>query len=317
MREKLARAIARRTALGLPNAHTNAYRLVHGAGDELEGLTVDVYDRHLVVSLYTERDEPRWIEACAELDYEGIYLKRRPRQANEVALAERQQRAPEHAIVGRDAPASFVVREHDQPFEVRLGDGFSTGLFLDQRDNRARVAALAPGKSVLNLFAYTCAFGAVAAAHGASRTVNIDVAKNVLERGRKNYELAHVSGGQHQFLARDVLDALPRLANKGEQFDLVVLDPPSYASTRRGRFRVEHDYPELVTMALRLLASEGTLLACTNHQKLHERELAQAISLGARALGRTVRELELVSPPGDHPLAPGRAPHLKSAWIRL
>ena len=318
--ELLARALALRQALGLPSAQTNAYRLLHGAADGVEGLTLDVYDRHLVANLYTAEYGARergWLEAAHELGFAGVYLKHRPRQANEVAEQERRQRAPEHAVIGDDAPGPLVVREHGQSFEVRLGDGFSTGIFLDQRDNRARVAELAKGKRVLNLFAYTCAFGAVAAAYGALRTVNVDVAKSVLERGKRNYALAGVDASAHQFLARDVLETLPRMGQKEDRFDCVVLDPPSYASTRNGRFSVERDYPELVTLALALVAEGGTLLACTNHQKLTEGEVSRAVRKAAAAAGRRLHDVEFAPPPPDHPPVPGRAAHLKSAWIRL
>lgn len=317
---QLAQALARRRALGLPCAETDAYRLLHGAADGVEGLTLDVYGRYLVASLYTEQygaRERAWIAACAALGYDGVYLKRRPRQANQLAAAERRERTPEHAVAGRDAPEELLVREHGQPFAVRLGDGFSTGLFLDQRDNRARLSHAAAGKSVLNLFAYTCAFGAVAAAHGALRTVNVDIAKSALERGRRNYALAHVTGGEHQFLARDVLETLPRMASKSERYDLVVVDPPSYASTKRGRFSVERDYPELVRLALRVVAEGGSLLACSNHQKLQERDLSLAVAQACREAARPVQELTFVTPPPDHPAVPGRAAHLKSIWIRL
>lgn len=318
--EALARAVDKRRALGLPSADTTAYRLVHGAGDDLEGLTVDVYERFLVASLYTESFGPReqgWIDALAALDFDGVYLKQRPRQANQLREDDRRARAPEHAIAGRDAPPVFTVREGGMPFEVRLGDGLSTGLFLDQRDNRARVRREARAKDVLNLFAYTCAFGLAAALGGARRTVNIDVAKPALERGRQNYRNASLDLTDHAFFARDALDALPRMARKGECFDLVVLDPPSYASTRGGRFRVERDYPEIVTNVLGVLRDGGTLLACTNHHQLTSRDLARSLESGALRAGRRLRELEMVDPPADHPQAPGRTPHLKSAWIRL
>jgi len=317
---KLASAVARRRALGLPSAETNAYRLVHGDADGLSGVTVDVYDRHLVASLYGEAldlPEAQLLEALASLEYDGVYLKRRPRQANELDAQERKERAPEHAVIGNDAAPAIVVHESGVPIEVRLGDGLSTGLFLDQRDNRARVLREVAGARVLNLFAYTCAFGAFAAVGGAVRTVNIDVAKSVLERGRRNYALSGLARESDLFFARDVLETLPRLARREERFDLVVLDPPSYASTKRGRFSVERDYPELVAQALRLVAEGGTMLACTNHHKLVETDLTRAVTRGALASSRRIRDLTLVSPPPDHPVLPGRAPHLKSAWIRL
>jgi 23S rRNA (cytosine1962-C5)-methyltransferase len=317
---RLAEAQHKRRALGLPNAATNAYRLVHAEGDGLEGLTVDVYDRFLVASLYTDEygeREQGWVRELAALDFAGVYVKRRPRQANELAEGERRERAPELAVTGESAPPSLLVMENGVPFEVRLGDGLSTGLFLDQRDNRARVMQLAPGKSLLNLFAYTCGFGAVAAASSATHTVNIDVARNALERGRRNYELTGNTSDAHTFLARDVFETLPKLARREQRFDLVILDPPSYASTRRGRFSVERDYPELATIAIRLVAEGGSMLACLNHHKLDQRALEKAVSSAGNSASRPVRELEFVAPPTDHEPLRGRIPHLKSAWIRF
>jgi 23S rRNA (cytosine1962-C5)-methyltransferase len=209
------------------------------------------------------------------------------------------------------------VRENGVPLEVRLGDGLSTGLFLDQRDNRARLMQLARDKSVLNLFAYTCAFGAVAAHAGARRTVNIDVSKPVLERGRRNYALSEITAGEHLFLARDVLETLPKLDKREERFDIVVLDPPSYASTRRGRFSVERDYAELAAIAMRLVAEGGTLLACLNHHKLDQHAQEQALRTAKDRAGRRIRELDFAAPPADHAPLRGRIPHLKSAWIRF
>lgn len=315
------RARTLRLNAGLPNADTTAYRLFHGAADGLEGLTVDAYGDFLVASLYTEQrgaEQEAWLDALHQLGFRGIYLKHRPRQANEVAQGERRERAPERAVRGQDAPASFEIYEHGVPFEVRLADGFSTGIFLDQRDNRARLKELAKGKRVLNLFAYTCAFGVVAARAGASATTNIDVAVPVLERGKANYVRAGLALEGHRFFARDVLNTLPKLARKGERFDIVVLDPPSYASVKgKGRFNVEQDYAALVAAALSVLAPAGTLLACTNHQRFRDSDLEQAIRGAAAGLGLRLRSLEGVAPPLDYPSVSGRPAHLKSAWCTL
>jgi 23S rRNA (cytosine1962-C5)-methyltransferase len=313
-----SRALEARQALGFPSPDTSCYRLIHGAADELEGLTVDVYDRWLVASLYTEERgarEERWLDALAELGFAGVYVKHRPRQANELDPHERLVRCPAHAVRGDSAPELLVVKESGILFEVRLGDGLSTGLFLDQRDNRARLRALAAGKSVLNLFSYTCAFGVAAAVGGARATTNMDVAKAVLERGRRNYALAGVDLASHAFLARDVLEALPRLARRPERFDVVVLDPPSYASTRGRRFSVERDYAELAALASALVAEGGALLACTNHHRLDAGDLERALQLGAQRANRRVRAGEAVGPPRDFPDQPGRPSHLKSAWL--
>jgi 23S rRNA (cytosine1962-C5)-methyltransferase len=319
--ELLQAALKTRRALGLPSEQTTAYRLVHGAGDGIDGLTVDVYGEYLVASLYTEERgerENRWLEALSKLGFRGIYVKLRPRQANQLAEAERKERAPEQAVFGESAPDAFIVLENGVPYEVRLGDGLSTGLFLDQRDNRARFATLAPGKRVLNLFAYTCAFGLVAARAGAASTSNLDVAKSVLERGKRNYALSGLGEGgegEHLFLARDALEALPKLARRGVRYDLIALDPPSYASTRGVRFSVERDYDKLVANALAVLEPGGTLLACTNHSRMTDRDLGRALENAAHSVGRRTRSLEFVAPPADHPGVEGRPAHLKSAWV--
>ena len=326
-RELLNAALERRRALGLPAQDTTCYRLVHGEGDGLAGYTVDVYGEWLVASVYAddartpmaesqERDAS-FLDALAGLGFRGVYLKNRPRQANELAAEERTLRGPPAAVRGESAPEALVVYESGMPFEVRLGDGLSTGLFLDQRSNRKHLRELAREKRVLNLFAYTCAFGVAAALGGARSTTNLDVAKPVLERGKHNYALAGIALEGHTFLARDALEALPRMARREERFDIVVLDPPSYASNKGRRFSVERDYAELAAHALGVLAPDGVLLACTNHQRLASADLVHAVRKGAAKAGRAVRDLSEWAPPPDHPPAGGRSPHLKSAWVRF
>jgi len=315
----LRSALERRVQLGLPAPDTDAYRLVHGAVDGIDGVTVDVYGHFVVVSLLSDRsdeDLARLFDGLMSLGFRGVYLKRRPRQANLLSDDERKERTPEHAVRGDDAPFDFVVRESSMPFVVRLGDGLSTGLFLDQRLNRRRVHDLARDKRVLNLFAYTCAFGCAAALGGAASTTNIDVSKNVLERGREGYARAGIAGEGHLFLARDVLETLPKLARRGERYDLVVLDPPSYASTKHGRFSVEKDFAGLVSQALGLVSEGGSLLACTNLHSLEMRTFERMLRTGAVDAARAV-EIELVAPPGDFSPRPGGDPHLKSAWMTV
>jgi 23S rRNA (cytosine1962-C5)-methyltransferase len=319
LRALLEGARERRATWGLPSPETTAYRLFHGAADGLEALTVDVYGEWLVASLYTEQRGPReesWLDALAGLGFRGVYLKHRPKQANELRAEERLARAPEGAVRGEDAPAAFEILEGTIPYEVRLGDGLSTGIFLDQRDNRARITRLAHGKRVLNLFAYTCAFGVAAARGGALATTNIDVAVPVLERGKENYLRAGLTLEGHRFFARDALETLPKLARRGEAFEIVALDPPSYASVKgKGRFNVEQDYSELVRLALSVLSPGGTLLACTNHHRLGEKDLETGIRAAASALGRGLNSLEFVAPPADFPCLAGRPGHLKSALV--
>ena len=165
-RALLRRALERREQAGLPGADTDCYRLLHGAADGAEGLFVDVYGRWLVAEFYADAggdEESAWLDALAELSFDGVYLKRRPRQASHVRDEERSERAPTHAVRGVDAPQEFAVREGGASILVRLGEGLATGIYLDQRLNRAELRKLSQGARVLNLFAYTCGFGLSAA----------------------------------------------------------------------------------------------------------------------------------------------------------
>ncbi len=313
----LRAAFDKRAQLGLPGTETDAYRLVHSAADGIPWLTVDVYARYLVASLLADRSDEELSElfvALLSLGFRGVYLKRRPRQANALREDERNVRAPERAVWGESAPPELVVRESGLPFIVRLGDGLSTGLFLDQRDNRKRVHALASGRRVLNLFSYTCAFGCVAAQGGAISTANMDVSKSVLERGKQNYAQAGIDVSGHRFLARDVLEELPKLRRHEERFDLVVLDPPSYASTKRGRFSVEKDFVDLVAQSLELMSDSGHLLACTNQQSLSTLSFERMLRTGCARANRRL-QIEVVAPPADFSAPAGGDPHLKSAWL--
>ncbi len=318
LRARVLVAAARRRALGLPSQQTNAYRVVHGAGDGCAGFTVDVYGRFAVVSSYLDdaASEREMVDAVAQLDVAGVYLKRRPKQANLVDSAARRERAPEHAVRGEDAPFELAIVEEGMPWLVRLGDGMSTGLFLDQRDNRKAVRGLCSGQSVLNLFAYTCGFGAAAALGGARATTNVDVSKPALERGKRAYEHAGISLDTHRFLARDVLETLPKLSRRDERYDLIVLDPPSYARTKRGRFTIERSLQPVVIDALAALAPRGTLLVCVNQVTMTRSTFAGNLRAAIANAGRDA-DVRFCDPPADHPTPSDEPPHLKSAWVTL
>ena len=245
----LGRALEKRWGLGRtegPRA-TTAFRLVNEEGDGLPRLAVDVYDAWLVAQLYDEGPEGTWadrarrdrvLDALHALGFDGVYLKVRPRQANVLVDTRREELAPAQAVRGSSAPAEIEVREEGVPLLVRLGDGLSTGVFLDQRNNRRRVREMAAGKSLANLFSYTCAFTVAAAVGGAKRTVSVDASAAALERGRAN--LVHaglLEKGEHAFAAADAMSWLARTARKGESFDLVVLESAELLVDQEGPLR--------------------------------------------------------------------------------
>jgi 23S rRNA (cytosine1962-C5)-methyltransferase len=173
------------------------------------------------------------------------------------------------------APLLTVVEENGMRFGLDFAAGYSAGLFLDQRANRALVRR-APGKRLLNTFAYTCSFS-VAAALGGAETVSVDLSKKSLDRGRENFALnglTTASEGRHRFYADDVLDVLPRLARKKETFDTIILDPPTFSRGNKGRkFQVEQHMETLLVAALELAAPRARILLSTNCTRLARREL--------------------------------------------
>ncbi len=308
--DRLRDAADRRYALAT-DPGTTAFRLAHD-GDGV-GAHVDLYDEHALVHFYTREGAPAVLDAVASLGVRGVYAKYRPKQANTLVDTRRDDVAPAHALRGDDAPVEFAVREHGLTYLVRLGDGLSTGVFLDQRENRRRVRELAKGRSVLNLFAYTCAFSVAAAAGGASRTVSVDASAASIEWGRRNLAANGLEGPAHVLVTADVFGWLEGARARRDRFDVIVLDPPSYSTAQGSRFSAESDYKKLAARCFALLSEGGALLACTNHRGIARMKFRRWLHEAARDAGREVTRLRDLPAPVDFPPAPGQEPHLKSA----
>lgn len=324
-------AMERRWGLGRsadrdpPERRTTAFRLVNEEGDALPGLAVDVYGEHLVAQIYVSDEweragrRERVLDALSALGFAGVYLKLRPKQANVLVDTRRDDLAPREPVRGTGAADEIVVYEEGVPYGVRLGDGLSTGIFLDQRLNRRVVRDISRGARVANLFSYTCAFSIVAALGGAKRTVSVDASLAALERGRAGFGLAGlVLGAEHVFVGEDAFTWLAKTKKKGvELFDLIVLDPPSYSSTKKRRFVAESDYDELVSLAAAVVAPGGRILACSNHRAMARQKLRRLVHEGARAAHRGVVQLKDLPDAPDFPGVLGRDPHMKSVLVTL
>ena len=309
-------------------AATTAFRLANGAGDGLPGVDVDVYGDHLVVALSSEEAlaaREAVLDAAAALGPAGVYLKLRPKHASVLVDTRREDVAPRAPSRGAPAPDELTIHELGLPYLVRLGDGLSTGIFVDQRENRRRVRELSGGARVANLFAYTGAFTVAAVAGGARSSVTVDISPGSLTWARKNLEtlvgeIPPATGtepARHETIPADALAWLARVAAQGEPFDLLILDPPSFATTKQGRFSADGDYRKLAALAFRALAPGGRLLACTNHRGIARAKFRRFLHEAARDSAREVVQMKDLPDPEDFPPEPGREPHLKSVLVTV
>lgn len=311
--QRFAEAFARRAPLLAPN--TTAFRAFNGAADGLPDVTVDWFNGVAVLSLYRAWDRPeeaRLVAAAAEgTGARSVYLKRRPREARVVANTAKTEVAPPSAAFGPDVEA-LVAHENGAAFVIRPGQGLSVGLYLDMRDVRAWVKARAAGNTVLNTFAYTCAFGVYARLGGAARAVNVDLSRRVLDWGEENLRQNGAEPDRRDFIAGDSFEWFRRFEKKDERFDLVILDPPSFSTHKGGRFSAGRDYPKLVEAACAALAPGGTLLSACNLEDLPGPRFEALISSGFERAGRTARLLERLGPSAiDFPAHPDEPSALK------
>ncbi|MEN9676052.1 MAG: hypothetical protein RIS76_1948 [Verrucomicrobiota bacterium] len=321
----------------IDQAETTAFRAIHGAADgapgeygerlggwilvEGEGSGPSARSRLPAVS---PAETGQGAESRAE-PVVGVYFKQLRRQIRQTTPPDVSPRL----LTGQAAPARFEVRENGLRFELSFTEGYSTGLFLDQRDNRRRlltrhVAAAFPllaredgAGELLNCFAYTCAFSVCGAA-GGMRTTSLDLSRKYLDWGRRNFALNGLDSAAHDFIYGDVFEWLQRLAKKGRRFQTVVLDPPTFSRSREhGDFRAESDYADLVSLALPLLASGGVLLASTNAARLLPERFVTQVRSAVTAAGRRVLLEHYVPQPPDFPVTREEPAHLKTLWMRI
>ncbi|MDD5261166.1 MAG: class I SAM-dependent methyltransferase [Methylacidiphilales bacterium] len=248
---------------GLQAVETNAFRLLTGPGGWAE-----YYAGTVLLSATAKPDF--WPLKSAALDLcQALKLSVGPVFGRLLAKTQSGQTAPEQLDGPPDAPTSFNVLESGLRFKIDLSAGYSIGLFIDQTQNRRYLQRLRP-RRLLNCFSYTCAFSVAAAALGAE-TTSVDISKKALEWGRSNFELNGIEPAGHRFFADDVREALARLARRKERFDCIILDPPTFARSHKGKvFQVEDEMEALIRQALACLSSGGSLLASTNSRQINQ-----------------------------------------------
>lgn len=303
LRQRLERAAALRTSHA-ELADTTAYRLVNGEGDGLPGLTVDRYGEYLMVQLYSAAWQPHLplvSEALQQLFAPaGIYEKLRPQQTRTLAAGGEHKRYG-RLLAGTPAPERLPVLENGLTFLIELETGLNTGLFLDQRKNRRDLMGRVRGKRVLNLFAYTGAFSVAAAAAGAERVASVDASVSYLEWAKANFGANRLNPKRHDFLTGDCFAMLAELRQRGERFNLVLMDPPSFSTTAQSRFTTRQGTAELVAASLPLLTPGGLLVTSSNHQKIDLADYLKELRRGALQAGCELRIVATFGQPEDFP----------------
>ena len=280
-------------------AATDAWRLVHGENDFLPGLVVDVYAGIAVVVFDGVAAAALWRPLLpAVLD--GL------RDAGvEIAAAwlrgVRGQEDEGEAI--GEVPAEVIIHEGAARFEVDVRRGQKTGFFLDQRQNRALVAGHAAGLEVLNLFSYTGGFSIQAALAGARHVTSVDLSAPAIEAARRNAARSGVAGG-HDAVAADAFDYLEAAAARGRRWDLVIVDPPSFAPSEKARPRALRAYGRINELALAVVAPGGLLATASCSSHVSEADLIAVLADAGRRSGRRLRLRTIAGAASDHPVLP-------------
>ena len=308
---------------------TNTFRLIAGEADGFCDAIVDSYAGTLLVQWQTDRAAENGRGLIERLRdgggpkaiYEQIVTKQKRTVPTLVLDGPAASRAIEQGLRPPRSvalPDRISILEHGLTFLINFGEGLSTGLFLDQRENRRRLLTMPlEGKAMLNTFAYTCAFS-VAAARAGAVTTSVDLSRNYLEWGQDNFRTNDFDPAAHDFVVGDTFEWLKRFSKRGRSWDVVILDPPTFSTTKRGRaFQAARDYEDLAALAMPLVAGGGWLLCCTNQRTLGAEEFEKSIKGAAHRNGRVIESLEFETLPFDFRVAPKERPYLKTFWARL
>lgn len=280
-----------------PGPDTTAWRILH---DAEAGVWVDNFDGRWLVQ--TERERfPGFVNKLAPGKARSVYWRPRDKAAST---------APEH-VWGEPAAERFMVSENGARFLVDFSAGYSSGIFLDQRVNRKRVADSAePGQRILNTFAYTGAFSVMAALSGAT-TTTADLSKTYLDWTWDNFSANDLDSDEHYGVKGDVFQWLRTFARQGRTFHGVILDPPTFSRDKKKTFRTDRDYADLVSLAASVVEPGGWLLCCANTHRLSAKRFERDVVEGINSRDRPIRSLEsLPMPPEFH-----GDDYLKSLWV--
>lgn len=274
---------------------TTAFRILNGEGDSFGGLTIDWYAGYVVFSwynetLYTHKDELVRAFQTAYPEVKGAYEKIR-------FASDLPESMP---IYGERAPEPLLIKENGITYATYLNEGLMTGIFLDQREVRGKLASgFLKGKSVLNMFSYTGAFSVAAAVGGAGETTSVDLANRSLELTKEQFQVNDLSSEEQHIYVMDTFEYFKYAKRKNLSYDCIVLDPPSFARNKKKVFTVAKNYGELIEQSLDILAPNGWLVASTNAANVSLEKFEKQIEQAIAKKGVKVRKQTSFALPSD------------------
>jgi len=317
--ERLQKALELRSPL--KSQKTTAYRIVNGENDGFPGMVVDRYNDILVIKVYTSAWFPYLkmlvglLEEMTGVRRVLLQLSRHVQRISENGYQDNQM------LSGPNLEKPVRFRENGLSFEADLLHGQKTGFFLDQRDNRQKVRELAEGRSVLNVFSYTGAFSVYALAGGAKSVLEIDVNAQAQAAALKNWELNFGSDDNQKDRLRqikgDAFEQLASLKREGRQFDLVILDPPAFASRKQNKQNALQAYLRLAKAGAQCTREGGLLVAASCSAQVRSEEFYRSVDLGIRATGRSYQKLLKTGHPLDHPVTFKEGAYLKAIYCQF
>lgn len=300
--KKIESAFAVRRALGfIGDSDTTCFRLVHGEGDGLSGLIIDIYGEVAVVQCHSiGMHRQREFLAKAIRSVLGKHVSVFDKSAETLPPKYASSVANGWLAGGESAETSAVVSENGVRFRVDWAAGQKTGFFLDQRDNRLLLTKFVRGKSVLNAFCYTGGFSVYALAAGARLVHSVDISQKAMDLVAENVALNEPFDGQHEGSCADVMQFLK---NSEMKYEVAVVDPPAFAKSMEKRHNAIQAYRRLNVLALQNLAPGGVLFTFSCSQVVDKQQFYGAVVAAAVEAGRQVRVLHHLSQGGDHPVS--------------
>jgi len=301
----------------IADATTTAFRVFNGEGDGVGGLTIDYYDGYYVLTWYSlgiYEFKQDVLEALKQsVDYKGIYQKKRFDSKGKYLDD------ADDFICGEKAPEPLVVQENGVNFAIHLDDGAMVGIFLDQKDVRKTIRdKYAKNKTMLNMFSYTGAFSIYAALGGASKTTSVDLAKRSLPKTQEQFLVNDIKLDSQDIIVEDVFNYFKYAVRKKFQYDLVVLDPPSFARSKKHTFSASKDYVNLLKEAIQITSKGGVIVASTNSANFSMMRFGDFISKAFKELNGKFKIEQRFSLPKDFRVNPKfkEGDYLKVVFIR-